>query len=213
MTVGFKNAMILDNENMVVDDEAMGRPPHTGIQQWASMKQTGIHGPVTNSNHVCGFTQISLGLESSSSHDPQHRTASAYMHIPVTRPQFSDDPKATADASPSPVTWHVPPQQVCKDGAKPTPVCGRYSAGLQDPPKKPKGQGGGPFKCPRCGFGYMKIHYVRSHFPRCVALNGNPDCDAWTDLASYDAGVATKRTRETSVQLERISLPSRKRVC
>ena len=187
----------------------MERPPHTGIQQWASMKQNGSHSPVTNSNHASDFTQASSSVDSSSSHDHQHSPPSAYMHVPVTRPPSSKDPKATADVFPGPVKWYVPPQKVCKDGAEPTAVCGRYSAGIREPLKRPRGRGGGPFKCPRCDFGYMKVHYVRHHFPRCVEWNGNPDCDAWTDHASYDGGAATKRIHEKSVQPERIKLFSR----
>ncbi len=46
-------------------------------------------------------------------------------------------------------------------------------------------QDAGPFKCPRCHYGYSKVEGVRKHFPKCVALNGNPRCNAWTDHHSY----------------------------
>ncbi len=119
-------------------------------------------------------------------------TASAYMHIPV-HITITQDQSATRSQAEFNARWYLPPQEVCKEGAKPTPVCGRWSKDLNDPAKKPKNKDAGPFKCPRCHYGYSKVEGVRKHFPKCVALNGNPRCDAWTDHHSYDAGAATRR--------------------
>ena len=161
----------------------MERPLYTGIERWAAMKQAAAKGPAattTTSNGAASVPQTSSALESSSSQNLRRRTASAYQHLPVPRPQPS-----------TPVIWHIPPQPVCKGGEKPTPVCGKWSPALRDPPRKPRRKDTGPYRCPRCNFGYARIRGLRDHFPRCVALNGNPDCDSWTD---DDSCVATERS-------------------
>ena len=43
---------------------------------------------------------------------------------------------------------------------------------------------------------------VRQHFPSCIATNGNPECDAWTDDDSYEAGRAARKTTRTDVEGE-----------
>ena len=171
----------------------MERPPYTGIEQWAAMRRAAAKDlATTTSNGAASLPRTSSAWESSSSSSSslsqtlRRRTASAYMHLPATNPQ----PKPSGLA-----LWHLPLQQVCKGGAEPTPVCGRYSPALRDPPKKPRSKDTGPYRCPRCNYGYARIQSLRKHFPRCVALNGNPDCDAWTDHHSYPAGA-----RSASVQ-------------
>ena len=180
----------------------MERPPHTGIQQWAAMKHTAEQGPTpSNSTPLSVFQTSSSALEQESSCKPQRRKeASAYLHLPVTNPPKQSNIPETAtdndddDASQGPRSYHVPPQQVCKDGAKPTAVCGKWSPALNDPPKQPSTRdGNGPCKCPRCKVGFSRIDSVRLHFPQCVAMNGNPDCDSWTDHRSYWTGVAARR--------------------
>ena len=176
---------------MVLDDEDMERPPYTGIKQWAAMRRAAAKDPTTtSSNGAAKLPRTSSALECSfppySSQFLRRRTASAYLHLPVTKPQ--PEPSDLA-------LWRLPLQQVCKDGAKPTEVCGRYLPALRDPPKKPRSKDTGPYKCPRCDYGYARIQSLRKHFPSCVALNGNPDCDAWTDHDSYPS-----RARSASVQ-------------
>lgn len=159
------------------------------------MRQADDKDPTATSNHTRSMSQALSTAEPPSSPSPQHRSASAYLHLPVAQPLRSEPPQAATDAPQAPVRWHVPPQQVCKDGATPTLVCGRYSPALNDPPKQPSTRGGsGPYKCPRCHVGYSRIDSVRQHFPHCIALNGNPDCDSWTDDDSYAAGVADRST-------------------
>lgn len=184
----------------------MERPPYTGIQQWAAMRRAAARGLVTTTpNGAVSLPQTSSALvpssssSSSSSQTLRRRTAPAYMHLPVTDAQ----PKTSGLA-----LWHLPLQQVCKGGAKPTPVCGRYSPALRDPPKKPRSKDTGAYRCPRCNYGYARIQSLRRHFPRCVALNGNPDCDAWTDHDSYPAGA-----RSASVPSQFPLISHSKRVC
>lgn len=145
------------------------------------------------------MSQTLSASESPSSHNPRHRAASAYLHLPVSRPQPSNPPQAAAiHASQDLTLWQV---QVCEDGATPTAVCGRYSPALNDPPVS-KG-GAGPYKCPRCGGGYSRIDTVRRHFPHCVTLNGNPDCLSWTDDGSYAAGVVDRSTSRVDGKVKR----------
>lgn len=169
------------------------------------MRKATDKGRTTISNGTPSMPEMSSASESPSSHNPRHRKPSAYLHIPVTQPQASDPPHAANLAL---TLWHVPPQQVCKDGATPTAVCGRYSTALNDPPVNPITRGGtGPYKCPRCHVGYSRIDTVRQHFPHCIALNGNPDCLSWTDDDSYAAGVAD---RSASKVEGRVILKARK---
>ena len=161
----------------------MERPPYTGIQQWTATRRATVKGSATvSSNRAASLSQTSPASEScsSASQNLRQRTASAYQHIPVQKSIIRWD--SSANASETATRWYVPPQQVCKRGAKPTPVCGRYSRGLRDPPKKPRGPDTGPYRCPRCDRGYARVQSVRLHFPRCVALNGNPDCDSWVRI-------------------------------
>lgn len=37
------------------------------------------------------------------------------------------------------------------------------------------------FYCPVCGAGFGKKDHLKSHFPRCVAINGNPSGARWDD--------------------------------
>ena len=174
------------------------------------MKQTASKG-----SHLSTRTPSVPSTSSASKQDAstnhQHRKASAYLHLPVTNP-----PRALA-------LWEVPPQQVCKPGATPTAVCGRYSTSLQNPPMQPKRGRQGPYKCPRCCTGYSRVDTVRAHFPSCIALNGNPDCLSWTDHDTYAAGVAernasraeegvVRKARKLSVQ-QNPSLSHLKLVC
>lgn len=172
----------------------MERPPYTGIQQWTAMKQAAARGPVptTTSNGAANRPPRPLDLQvlsssssSFSSQDCRRPTASAYYHLPVPPPE---QPQPSVPAR---VLWHIPPQPVCKGGEQPTPVCGKWSRALRDPPKKPRLNDTGPYRCPRCEHGYARVSSVRLHFPRCVALNGNPDCDSWTD---DDSCVARQRS-------------------
>lgn len=197
----------------------MDRPPHTGIQQWAAMKQTTGTEPTPSTSTASLSQTTSSTSEQDPSFKPQHRkaAASAYLHLPLTDPpKQSNAPEAATDddadaddddatvTSQAPRTYYVPPQQVCKNGARPTPVCGKYSPALNDPPKQPPTRDGtGPCKCPRCGFGFSRIDSVRVHFPQCVATNGNPDCDAWTDHRSYWAGVAARRAARNAQSVYR----------
>lgn len=170
----------------------MERPLYTGIQQWAATRGTARKVPTTAtaSNSTPSMPEMWTASESPSSHNRQHRTASAYLHLPVTRPQPSDPPQAAGIIASQDLTlWQV---QVCEDGAKPTAVCGRYSPALRDPPVS-KGSAG-PYKCPRCRGGHSRIDSVRQHFALCIRLNGNPDCLSWTDDSSYAVGVADRST-------------------
>lgn len=161
----------------------MERPPYTGIQLWTAMKQAAARGPApaTPSNGAANRAPTSSDPQvpppppPSPSQICRRRTASAYHHLPVPPP---DQPQPSAPAR---AHWHTPPQPVCKGGEQPTLVCGKWSRALRDLPKKPRRSDTGPYRCPRCGHGYARVASVRLHFPRCVALNGNPDCDSWTD--------------------------------
>lgn len=130
------------------------------------------------------------------------------MHIPVHTPltQPSTPTNSTA-AAPTPTQWHIPPQQVCADGACPTPVCGKYSPAPHSPPlTPPRRKDTGPFRCPRCATGYAKPQSLRRHFPACVARKGNPDCDAWTDDDSYAVEMAGREAREGSRRVWHVAL-------
>lgn len=169
----------------------MERPPYTGIHQWTVMKQAAARGSaptITPSNVAANLSLTSSNPQvppppplHSSSPDCRRTTASANKHLPVPPP---DQQQLLAPAR---VPWRIPLQPVCKGGERPTLVCGKWSPALRDPPKKPRRDDLGPYRCPRCMYGYAKISSLRLHFPRCVALNGNPDCDSWTDDESYVA--------------------------
>lgn len=181
----------------------MDRPLHTGFQQWAAMKHA-TGNEQTPSTGTASLSQTSSSvLEQDGSPKPQHRetAASAYLHLPLTNPpKQPNDPEAVTDddddaaASQALRSYYVPPQQVCKNGAQPTAVCGKWSPALNDPPQQPSTRGAtGPYKCPRCDVGFSRIDSARQHFPQCIDTNGNPNCDAWTDHSSYWAGVAARR--------------------
>ncbi|KAL9136783.1 MAG: hypothetical protein Q9175_002020 [Cornicularia normoerica] len=146
----------------------MERPPYTGIKQWATMQQAAEKGPATTSN-------LTVAVKPEST--------------PRTRPQQqpADPPQPAPSASQPQTLWQV---AVCKDRATPTAVCGRYSTALNDLPIP--GGGTGPYRCPRCHGGFSRIDSVRQHSPKCIALNGNPNCLAWTDDGSYAAAVAAR---------------------
>ena len=160
---------------MIVDQEAMERPLYTGLEQWAAARQAAARGDLTTTTSTGASrpAQMPSAPDSSPPQTFRRKTASSYLHVPM-------QPSALT----TPPHWSIPPQPVCKRGEKPTPACGKYSPALRDPPKRPRTKDTGPYRCPRCHAGYASARSVRSHFPRCVAVNGNPDCDAWTDHES-----------------------------
>ena len=176
----------------------MERPLYTGLEQWAAIRQTATKAGFTTSTSTSTAAsrppQMPSSAPDSSSPQPFRReTASSYLHVQM-QPSghlLSRPPPQPSTLTPPP-NWHIPPQPVCKGREKPTSVCGRYSPALRNPPKRPRTkEDTGPYRCPRCRAGYVRIGGVRAHFPRCVALNGNPDCDAWTD---HDSCGARKRS-------------------
>lgn len=188
---------------MIVDQGAMERPLYTGLEQWAAIRQAAAKGGLTatTSTDTSRPSPTPSTRESSSPQTFQHQTASSYLHVPLqpsgpvlSRPPPPQQPSAGLT---SPARWYIPPQPVCKGGEKPTPVCGKYSPALRHPPKRPRIKDTGAYRCPRCHAGYVRIGGVRSHFPRCVAVNGNPDCDAWTDHYSW---VGRKRSVRSTRQ-------------
>ena len=178
----------------------MERPLYTGLGQWAAIRQTAAKGGLTTSTSTAASRppQTPSSAPRSSSPQPFRReTASSYLHVPMqpSGPLLSRPPPLQPSALTPPPNWHIPPQPVCKGGEKPTSVCGKYSPALRNPPKRPRTtKDTGSYRCPRCHAGYVRIGGVRSHFPRCVALNGNPDCDAWTDHYSCVARTRSVRS-------------------
>ena len=174
---------------MKVDEAAIERPPYTGLHQWMANKGVPTKNPAVPSKRSFGVA--SQGPDSQN--NSRKRTASSYSHTPVHQSQSSNASRGgTANPQEQPRPWHLPPQQVCKEGAQPTAVCGRWSPATRAVPKKPQARAAGPFRCPRCLFGYSKPKSVRTHFPKCIALNGNPNCDSWTDHHSYNSMVAAQ---------------------
>ena len=69
-----------------------------------------------------------------------------------------------------------------RGGKIPTAVCGVFSPSLHDPPIAPKRvRADTDLICPRCSACYSRVDSVRQHFPKCIALNGNPDKYSWWD--------------------------------
>lgn len=159
----------------------MYRPPYVGIRKAAPP-----HGGST--------TQPKTSTASASPSPANGRPCqpSAYVHWPFNLPVKQEQPSDRPQSADMDTTW----QPVCKPGEEPTDVCGKYSSSQRDPPEQPQSRGGGgPFKCPRCGFGCSRKDALRRHFPPCIEKNGNPDCDAWTDHDS----LATKERRTMTV--------------
>lgn len=181
---------------MEVDEAAIERPPYTGLHQWIANQEARTKNPTVPSKRP--FNVISEGPDSQN--NSRKRTASSYLRTPVHQSQPSNASKSgTINLQEQPRPYRLPPQQVCKLGAQPTPVCGRWSPAIREVPKKPRARDAGPFRCPRCLFGYSKAKSVRTHFPKCIALNGNPNCDSWTDHHSYNA-VGAAQNAHVSVQ-------------
>ena len=180
----------------------MERPLYTGLEQWAATRKAAAKGDLTTTTSTGAIRppQTPSAPASSSPQTLRRETASSYLHVPMqpSGPAVWRPPPPPPSAL-TPPRWHIPPQPVCKGGEKPTPVCGKYSPALRNPPKRPRNQDTGPYRCPRCHAGYVKISGVRSHFPRCVALNGNPDCDAWTDDYSCVARTRSVRLNPTTL--------------
>ena len=194
---------------MIVDQGAIERPLYTGLEQWSAINQAAAKRvlPTTPSTHARKPPQTPSSAPEPPSPRPIRReTASSYLHVPMQPPSIPTlshppPPPQPSSWSLTPPPWHIPPQPVCKGGEKPTPVCGRYSPSLRTVPKRPTAKDRGPYRCPRCHAGYVRISGVRSHLPRCVAVNGNPDCDAWTD---DDSCVARTRSVHSTTTNSRI---------
>lgn len=82
-----------------------------------------------------------------------------------------------------------------------TEVCGIFAPSLQDPPlqlSKPKGENSfenPQYHCPRCDSIFSRSDSVKQHFPRCVAINGNPGSLRWFDHASNKISGWRKRKK------------------
>ena len=173
---------------MIVDQGAMERPLYTGLEQWSAIRQAAAKRGLTATASTGARPPPQTPSAPASSSPPTFRrekTASSYLHVPLqpSGPSLSHPPPPQPSVA-TPPHRPIPPQPVCKGGEKPTPVCGKYSPASRGSPKKPRTKDTGTYRCPRCLAGYVRMCSVRSHFPRCVAVNGNPDCDAWTDHES-----------------------------